>query len=157
MFPTSRIYGPLFGRSSISFRLSAEQCEARTTRRRAICDDGRHRQLHLGTHAHLAPNSQPSADLPSTFLDSWQSPVSCSSTRFENLGVDAPAIIPNPQAEQAIIVSNFSFNLTGVCVLERVSQHFARNPVYVVRRSGRKARTDPSTVTRNLTGSGFLS
>jgi hypothetical protein len=46
--------------------------------------------------------------------------------------VNALSIIADPQAKQVIIVSNLGLDQVCTCVLERISQHLAADPVNLV-------------------------
>src|SRR5271168_4715825 len=88
-------------------------------------------QLYLRTRSGFAPQLQLRADLLGALAHAWQTPVSVPSG-VKVLRVNPLSIIPDAQPKNTFAVGNLRFDLTCLCVAERISQRLARNAVNVV-------------------------
>src|ERR1700692_533183 len=110
------------------FRL-AEKPEYRPITRFFGSNGDGNSQLNFRARCGFAPKIQLGADSLRTFTNPGQPKVSGASTFHQDFWVNAPSIVADPQANQAIIVSNLGLDLTCACVLERISYPLAGKPV----------------------------
>src|SRR5260370_12539996 len=94
-------------------------------------------QLYFCARADLAPNIESGADLLGPLAHAWQTPVSITS-RVQELRVNAFSIIPDTQPKKAFAVGDVGFDLARPCVVERISERFARYAVNGVAEDGMK-------------------
>src|SRR5882724_458160 len=78
-------------------------------------------ELNLCACCGFAPDIQSCPYLFRTFTDPGQPPVSGAPAFLQDLRVHALSIIPDTQAKLGVAVPDLGFDLTRLCVLERVS------------------------------------
>src|ERR1700687_3188863 len=53
-------------------------------------------------------------------------------SRLQEFRIDTLSIIADPQPKEAFAVRDFRFDFACLCVVERISQRFARNAINIV-------------------------
>src|SRR5467141_1553847 len=86
-----------------------------------VSNGGGNSQLNLCACFGFAPDIQSCPYLFRTFTDPGQPPVSGAPAFLQDSGVNALSIIPDTQAKLGVVVPDLGFDLTCLCVLERVS------------------------------------
>src|SRR5262245_63559292 len=71
-------------------------------------------QLNLRAGIDFTPNVETAANKTRAFIHAAQAIVSDLSAVFENLGIDALAVVSNAQAKPAVVIANF--NLDSLCL-----------------------------------------
>src|SRR5438876_3774952 len=92
-------------------------------------------QLHFRARSDFAPHLELPPNLLGALAHAWQSPVSIAS-RFEELRINALAIIPDTQPKKTFAVCDLRFDFTCLRMAERIAQRLARNAVNVVPEDG---------------------
>ena len=93
---------------------------------------GRKAQLHLRACADFAPHRQFPSDQCGALRHAAQSVVSLDTLGRENRLIDASSVVPHPQSEFIVVVTDFDLDPSGLRVPEGVPQRFRSNLVDLV-------------------------
>src|SRR5580692_5334221 len=93
---------------------------------------GRKYELDLRTRLRRSPDGQPAAHQLGALAHAGEAEVPRTPVRRQGRGVDALAIVSDPQSKLPLIIAQFHFDRMRLGMSESIAQGLARDPVNLV-------------------------
>src|SRR5271157_1890290 len=101
-----------------------------------VGDAGRNAQFHFGPCLDFAPHGQLTSNNGGAFAHAGQSVMTLPALSRENHRIDALSVVPHPQPEALIVITDFDLDLLCVCMKKGVSERFGSNLIHFVAEDG---------------------
>src|SRR5271165_1996276 len=101
-----------------------------------MCNVGGKAQFHFGSRVDFAPNGQLTSNNGGALPHAGQSVMSLPALSRENRCINALSVIPSPQPEALIVITDFDLDLLCVCMKKGVPECFGSNLIHFIAEDG---------------------